>query len=74
MQSGIQQHGTLEQFVKDEARRWGYEVEFSNQDIDPLAGTLTPKPDWGRGDVVLVKGTDSTQFEYKLPEEREGEE
>ena len=73
MREPIHQHGTLEAIVRAEAERLGWHARTENRDIDPLEpGLCGPKPDPGRGDVVLWKDEgDGTTFEYRLPEQPE---
>jgi len=73
MREPIHHHGTLEAIVRAEAERLGWHARIENQDVDPLEpGLLGPRPDPGRGDVVLWRESgDGTTFEYRLPEHPE---
>lgn len=70
MREQLHQHGTLEAMVRAEAERHGWHAKVDNRDIDPLEpGPFGPRPDPGRGDVVLWKDEgDGMTFEYHLPE------
>lgn len=70
MRERVYQHGTLEAMVRAEAERHGWHARTSNPDVDPLEpGLCGPRPDPGRGDVVLWRDEgDGVTFEYRLPE------
>lgn len=66
----IMTHGNLELFAKACAKRFGWEAEVKNRDIDPLEtqerGYTFRAP--GRGDIILSRNHDATVLEYHLPE------
>lgn len=72
--SEIRRHGNLEQLVKDEARRFGWEAKVSDVDVDPLYLVCgEPKPAPGRGTVTLSRGETGAivPWEYELPEDED---
>jgi hypothetical protein len=69
MREAIYQHGSIERWAKDCARRLGWDAEIRNCDVDPLAGRLYQPAAPGRGDLVISHDGHGASFEYELPED-----